>query len=408
MARIDTGANNQAPANNGADKVNSTKPTKTIEELKTELDQTVNSIREVFNGEKDRNKLTDDQKRRVRPLYNNASRIARLLSKRLTDVSEVEKYESLAKKFASQASLFGSVMKFEIPKTTFDDVKGLEDVKKVVKSFLFMAQNPHVLDYYHIKGGLGMMMYGAPGTGKTMFAEAIANAMQLPLLVVTPADIFKSYVGESEKAVKEIFDEMDSCPDGAVLFVDECESIFSKRGADTKDYKAAVTNELLQRMNGMGEGDKNAKRVLIAATNRPDVIDPAYLRYKRFTHLIHVSPPDLAAKSAIIHAKLKGIELASDITVDDVVNMTEEYTNGPSEFGLGTTKVAYYSSADLCGIIEEACRCALEVMENNQSSTPIPLNRSFFEKAFNKIKPSISADTLKWYEEFAANRNKNN
>lgn len=394
MAKIDNGNNSN------------TKKEKTIEELKSEYEVVKNEIRKILNGRTDTKDIKDEEKKALRQHYANASRIARELSKRCTNGDESERYKTESKKLADRASQYGSVMKFEIPKTTFDDVKGLEDVKKVVKSFLFMAQNPNVLEYYHIKGGLGMMMYGAPGTGKTMFAEAIANAMQLPLLVVTPADIFKSYVGESEQAVKQIFEEMDSCPDGAVLFVDECESIFSKRGADTKDYKAAVTTELLQRMNGMGEGNKNAKRVLIAATNRPDVIDPAYLRYKRFSHLIHVTPPDLIAKRAIIEGKLKGIELASDITIDDIVNMTEEYTNGPSQFGSGTVKVAYYSSADLCGIIEEACRCALEVMEANQSSMPLPLTRNFFERAFNKIKPSIPAATLKWYEDFAENRNK--
>ena len=141
MAKIDMGAgnntnnNNQGASNNG---VTPTKKEKTIDELRAELDETVNQIRQTLNGEKDRSKLTDDQKRKVRPLYSGASRLAKLISKRLTDLAEVEKYENLAKKFASQASLFGSVMKFEIPKTTFDDVKGLEDVKKVVKSFLFI------------------------------------------------------------------------------------------------------------------------------------------------------------------------------------------------------------------------------------------------------------------------------
>ena len=201
-----------------------------------------------------------------------------------------------------------------MPDTTFDDVKGLEDVKKLVKSFLFMAQNPDVLKYYKLEGGLGMLMYGAPGTGKTMFAEAIANAMNLPLFIVTPADIFKSYVGESEQAVKQIFQEIDACPEGAILFVDECESIFSRRTQDTKDYKAAVTTELLQRINGFGVD--GSKRIMIAATNRPDVIDPAYLRYKRFSHLIHVTPPDLEAKRAIIESKLSGIAL-DGVTAED-------------------------------------------------------------------------------------------
>lgn len=242
-----------------------------------------------------------------------------------------------------------------------------------------------------------MLMYGAPGTGKTMFAEAIANAMNLPLFIVTPADIFKSYVGESEQAVKQIFQELDSCPDGAILFVDECESIFSRRTQDTKDYKSAVTTELLQRINGFGVD--GSKRIMIAATNRPDIIDPAYLRYKRFSHLIHVTPPDDEAKRAIIESKLDGIEL-DGITTEDVLEMSNTVSYKKTEIGYVSTKTGYYSAADLCGIIEEACRLALEILQANESTTPIPLTREMFEKAFQKIAPSISQELLDEYDNF--------
>ena len=284
-----------------------------------------------------------------------------------------------------------------MPKTTFDDVKGLDNVKKLVKSFMFMAQNPEILKYYKLEGGLGMLMYGAPGTGKTMFAEAIANAMNLPLFIVTPADIFKSYVGESEQAVKQIFQEIDACPEGAILFVDECESIFSRRNQDTKDYKAAVTTELLQRINGFGVD--GSKRIMIAATNRPDVIDPAYLRYKRFSHLIHVTPPDEEAKRAIIESKLSGIAL-DGIMAAEVLDMSKGVTYKETALGMVAAQTAYYSAADLCGIIEEACRLALEKLQESGSTTPIPLTRDMFERAFKKIPPSISQELLDEYNNF--------
>lgn len=242
-----------------------------------------------------------------------------------------------------------------------------------------------------------MLMYGAPGTGKTMFAEAIANAMNLPLFIVTPADIFKSYVGESEQAVRQIFQELDACPDGAILFVDECESIFSRRTQDTKDYKAAVTTELLQRINGFGVD--GSKRIMIGATNRPDVIDPAYLRYKRFSHLIHVTPPDEEAKRAIIEGKLSGIEL-DGVTTEDVLEMSKGVSYKKTDIGMVATQTAYYSAADLCGIIEEACRMALEKLQASGSTTPIPLTRDMFESAFKKIPPSISQELLDEYNNF--------
>lgn len=366
-----------------------------VEQLEKQLKKVTDEIRVILNGRKDKKDLTDEEKSQLRSKYSQAAQISRTLSLRCTNREQSDKYKNFYKQLSDAAASYGSVIKNKIPDTTLDDVKGLDNVKALVKSFIFMAQHPEILKYYHIEGGLGMLMYGAPGTGKTMFAEAIANAMKLPLFIVTPADIFKSYVGESEQAVKEIFQEIDACPDGAILFVDECESIFSRRGQDTKDYKAAVTTELLQRINGFGVD--GSKRIMIAATNRPDVIDPAYLRYKRFSHLVHVTPPDKTAKKAIIESKLKGIALG-DISVDDILEETEKRTHKTIK-GENVT-VSYYSAADICGIIEEACRLALEQIETSDDKKPIPLTKAMFDKAFDKTPPSISAELLASYELF--------
>lgn len=368
-----------------------------IESLEREFGESTDKIRQLLAGKKDKNSISEEVKTKLRAEYSRAAQIARTLSQRVTDEDEVKKYEDFFKRLSDTAASYGSVIKSRVPKTTFDDVKGLDNVKKLVKSFMFMAQNPEILKYYKLEGGLGMLMYGAPGTGKTMFAEAIANAMNLPLFIVTPADIFKSYVGESEQAVKQIFQEIDACPEGAILFVDECESIFSRRNQDTKDYKAAVTTELLQRINGFGVD--GSKRIMIAATNRPDVIDPAYLRYKRFSHLIHVTPPDEEAKRAIIESKLSGIAL-DGITAAEVLDMSKGVTYKETALGMVAAQTAYYSAADLCGIIEEACRLALEKLQESGSTTPIPLTRDMFEKAFKKIPPSISQELLDEYNNF--------
>lgn len=371
--------------------------TDSVENLEKEYAESIDRIRKILGGRKDRNDLRDEERLKLRSEYSRAAQTARTLSQRVTGEEDRKRYAEQYRQLSDVAASYGSVINSKVPDTTFDDVKGLENVKKLVKSFMFMAQNPDILKYYKLEGGLGMLMYGAPGTGKTMFAEAIANAMNLPLFIVTPADIFKSYVGESEQAVKQIFQEIDACPDGAILFVDECESIFSRRTQDTKDYKAAVTTELLQRINGFGVD--GSKRIMIAATNRPDVIDPAYLRYKRFSHLIHVTPPDPEAKRAIIESKLKGIAL-DGISPDDVLEMTERLTVKDTSLGRVSVRDAYYSAADICGIIEEACRLALEQLQEAKSRTPIPLTREMFEKAFEKIPPSISAQLLKQYEDF--------
>ncbi len=369
-----------------------------LEELENRYNDSVGNIRKILGGVKDKRDLRTEEKQKLCTEYLRASQTAQKLAERYTDAAKSDEFADIAKKLGKKATEYGSTVSHSIPETTFDDVKGLDDVKKLVESFIFIAQNPEIIAHYKIEGGLGMLMYGAPGTGKTMFAEAIANKLRLPLFVITPADIFKSYVGESEQAVRQLFDEMDACADGAILFVDECESIFSRRTSDTKDYKAAVTTELLQRINGFGVN--GAKRIIIAATNRPDVIDPAYLRFKRFSHRVHVPPPDVAAKRAIIESKLNGIAL-DGITTEDIVEMTEAHTHTLVP-GLNVSMTdSYYSAADLCGIIEEACRLALEEIRERNIKAAIPLRREMFEKAFKRSRPSISAEMLKQYEDFS-------
>ena len=127
--------------------------------------------------------------------------------------------------------------------------------------------------------------------------------------------------------------------------------------------------------------------------------DPAYLRFKRFSHRVHVTPPDLNAKRAIIESKLKGIEL-SGITTEEILEMTENYTAAKMPIGTVSVKTAYYSAADICGIIEETCRLALEKIQEAQSKIPIPLTREMFETSFKKLRPSISAELLKEYNDF--------
>ena len=366
-----------------------------FEDLRRKLDECLDGIRKVRGGKTNDSEITLEQRAELRGKYARAAQLA----KSIADLPEMmttdlgQQYDKMFRQLSDKAAEYGSAMKNVIPDTTYDDIKGLENVKKLVRSFEYMIAHPEVVKHYKLAGGLGMMLYGAPGTGKTMFAEAIANSLRLPLFVVTPADIFKSYVGASEEAVRQLFREMDACSDGAILFVDECESIFSRRDQDTKDYKAAVTTELLQRLNGFGVD--GSKRIIIAATNRPDVIDPAYLRYKRFSHLVHIPPPDAEAMRQIIAGKLDGIEL-DGVNVEDVLFMAEMRSQN-AERG-----VAYYSAADLCGIVEEACRLALEKLQAAGSSAFIPLTRDMFEQAFERVPPSIPEELLRKYENFRA------
>ncbi len=368
-----------------------------LQELKEECKKKRDEIKAKLNG-RQISGIKDEERSEFCKLYLNVAQLAKEIVANEKNEQEITRYTELQNLCNDRAKALGSVMKAEIPDTTFDDIKGLEPVKKLTKSFIFMAKNAKLLKAYKMEGGLGILMYGAPGTGKTMFAQAIANEMKLPLFIITPADIFKSYVGASEQAVRDIFNQIEACPDGAILFIDECESIFSTRTSDTKDYKAAVTTELLQRLNGFGVD--GSKRVLIGATNRPDLIDSAFLRYKRFTHQIHITPPDREAKRAIIEGKLKGIALEPGLTYDSILEMTEKPRIKMTNLGPVPEPPAYFSAADLSGAIEEACRLAIEQIQAAGGSEPIPLTVQMFEKAFEKVAPSISQEVLDQYSNF--------
>ncbi len=371
---------------------------KTIDSLKKEFNEAVENIRNLKGKKEDKRELSPEEKSDLRLAYLRAASIAKKISTCTMNDEERERYEEKHERLSKQAESFGATVRGAIPDTTMDDVKGLENVKSLVNTFIYMLENPEITNYYKLKGGFGLLMHGAPGTGKTMIVEAIANKMQKPLFTISPSDIFKSYVGQSEQAVKQLFQDLDACEDGAILFVDECETIFSKRTADTKDYKAAVTNELLQKINGFGVD--GSKRILIAATNRPDSIDPAYLRYKRFSHIVNVTPPDEEAIRAIIAGKLKGIELEDGLSYEDILSMLNAQCTADLSFDSINSGNSYYSSADICGIIEEACRIAIERLIESKSTATIPLTREMFEIAIAKIPPSINSELYQFHETF--------
>ncbi|MCH5155889.1 MAG: AAA family ATPase, partial [Clostridiales bacterium] len=149
-----------------------------LDQLEKNYGETVENIRKILGGVRDKRDLRTEDKQRLCTEYLRASQYAQKLSERHTDTAKADDYADKAKKLGKKATEYGSSVSHTVPKTTFDDVKGLDDVKKLVQSFIFIAQNPDIIKYYKIEGGLGMLMYGAPGTGKTMFAEAIANKLQ--------------------------------------------------------------------------------------------------------------------------------------------------------------------------------------------------------------------------------------
>ncbi len=279
--------------------------------------------------------------------------LAITLRRRFDEISiENQKYKINADWYANQIPAWEKKLKglgssmSGIPTTTFDDVAGLEDVKAAIRNYLFALKNPEVAQKYKISTSAGMLLYGPPGTGKTLVAEAIANALGVRFFVITPSDVFGSYVGESERNIREIFSEIRACEDGAVLLVDECESIFSRRTGESNRSTIGVANQLLQEMNGAG-GTQD-KRLIIGATNCPEQIDEAYLRYKRFSMQFYIGMPAPEARQKIIKMKLAGIPCEPSVEAEMIRRLDGSFT-----------------CADISGIIEQ---CAYRAMQDYRAA----------------------------------------
>ena len=277
-----------------------------------------------------------------------------------------------------------------IPETSFDDVAGLENVKVAIKDYLFALKNPDLAKKYRIETNIGLLLYGPPGTGKTLVAEAIAHELGVRFFIITPSQVFGSYVGESERNIREIFAELRACEDGAVLLVDECESIFSKRTGESSRAAIGVANQLLQEMNGAADA-ANEKRVIIGATNRPQMIDEAYLRYKRFSLHFYIGMPDPAAIDKLLDIKLG--KLPCNPLLKD--KMLRTLRNG-------------YTCADVSNIISQCANLALQehriLRESGKDVEEVELSLHHFQKVMETFRPSVTAEDILQYREFEQRR----
>ncbi|MBQ7879862.1 MAG: ATP-binding protein [Clostridia bacterium] len=285
-----------------------------------------------------------------------------------------------------------------IPNTTFDDIAGLEDVKQTAKNYLFALKNPKIAEKYNISTNVGILLYGPPGTGKTLVAKAIAHELGVRFFVITPSMIFGSYVGESERNVREIFTELRACKNGAVLLVDECESIFARREGNSSRAEIGVANQLLQEMNGATDSEGGDKRVIIGATNRPWLMDEAYLRYKRFSLHFYIDMPNRDAIKTVVRLNLK--KLPCDAQLEEMI--TSFFQNREGE----------YTCADISGIIEQCAYLAMQEYQRKveqgysfKKDEVVNINTSHFNQVMKTFSKSVKREDLRAYEEFRDSRN---
>ncbi len=263
----------------------------------------------------------------------------------------------------------------EIPSVDWTDVGGLENVKQeIVEAVEWPIKRPEKFVEMGIKPPKGILLFGPPGTGKTLVAQAVANESNANFISIKGPQMLSKWVGESEKAIRETFKkarQVSPC----IIFFDEIDSIAPMRSATSEDGKVSerVVNQLLTELDGL---EPLKEIVVIAATNRPDIIDPALLRSGRFDRLVLVGPPVRQGRIKIFKIHTKGIPLADDVNIETLADMTEGYVG-----------------AD----VESVCREAVMLALRSDFETNI-VTMAYFEEALKKVRPTISENMVEYYE----------
>ncbi|MFX1417345.1 MAG: CDC48 family AAA ATPase [Promethearchaeota archaeon] len=266
----------------------------------------------------------------------------------------------------------------EIPDISWDDIGGLEEIKQELREAVeWPLKYPRLFEKAGIRPLNGILLFGPPGCGKTLLAKAIANESQSNFIAIKGPEIYSKWVGESERAVREIFRKARQAAP-SIIYFDEIDAISSGRGNYEGTHTfASIVNQILVEMDGI-ENRKGI--VIIASTNRPDIVDSAFLRPGRFDRLIFVEAPDYDSRLKILEVHTKDMPLAEDITLKVIAQNTEGY-----------------SGADLENVCREAGMQAIrEKMEKLEY-----VEKSHFEFALSKIKSTLPRDIIERYESMA-------
>ncbi len=263
----------------------------------------------------------------------------------------------------------------EVPKVTWEDVGGLEEVKRSLKEVVELPiQNPESFKRMGIKVPRGVLLFGPPGTGKTLLAKAVANESQANYISIKGPEILSKWVGESEKAVREIFKKAKQASP-SIVFLDEIDAIAPRRGYAASDSHVTerLVNQLLTSIDGL---ETLEGVVVIAATNRPDIVDPALLRAGRFDRHVLIPAPDRDARLQILKIHTRDMPLGDDVDLEALADQLEGYVG-----------------AD----IESLCREA-GIMALRDNIDIDKVTKKHFEKALEKARPSVDEETIKFYE----------
>ena len=277
----------------------------------------------------------------------------------------------------------------ENPNIHWSDIGGLEDVKQqLVESIEWPLKHKDLFDHMGAGNVKGILLYGPPGTGKTLLAKAVATESEVNFISVKGPEFLSKWVGESEKAVRETFHKARLAAP-CIIFFDEIDAIAPTRGASGDSHVTErVISQILTELDGMVRL-KDIK--VIAATNRPDMLDSALLRTGRFDRLIYIPPPDDKARIAIFKVHSADKPLAEDVNLEALAKKTKNYTG-----------------ADIAGVCNEAVLLAIrDAVSKNKGKKltaeeikSVKVNMKNFEKALEFVKP-IRDSELRAYTQLA-------
>jgi len=265
----------------------------------------------------------------------------------------------------------------EVASVQWDDIGGLDSVKQHMKEAVeWPLKNPEIFSRLGIKPPKGILLYGPPGCGKTMLARAVATESEANFISIKGPEVFSKWVGESEKAIREVFRKARMAAP-TVIFLDEMDSLAPRRGVGFSDSGVSerVISQLLTEMDGIVTLQDI---VVVAATNRPDMVDSAVLRPGRFDRLIYVPEPDEQSRLQIFKLYTKGMPLTKDVDLNQLASVTK-----------------YYSGAD----IESLCReAAMHALRSDVKAVEVTMKD--FQDAIKEVGPSVTPDMEKWYKSF--------
>jgi transitional endoplasmic reticulum ATPase len=265
-----------------------------------------------------------------------------------------------------------------VPQVTYEDIGGIHnEIKKVREMIELPLRHPEIFEKLGIEAPKGVLLYGPPGTGKTLLAKAVANESQAHFISISGPEIMSKFYGESEARLREIFKEArEKAP--SIIFVDEIDSIAPKREEVTGEVERRVVSQMLSLMDGL---EARGKVIVIAATNRPNAIDPALRRPGRFDREIEIKVPDKKGRSDILAIHSRNMPLADDVDMSKMAGVSHGYVGADLEY--------------LCK--EAAMKCLrrlLPVLDLQEEKLPpetldkLIVKHEDFQKALIEITPS--------------------